>query len=210
MKNFVESRTVLNLSITSIFNQNQRSLNKTLLNKRLYLVQFHATSLSCNLKNVDSLQVEIIMYSNTTTAQTATTTRFNQTDLPETLFEFKCSKLFKFGVRTERYNLTPTFVSFSQVIGYLNCLGSLPTVLANFVVIATILRKKELRTRTNLIITSILVKDLIEGSLAQPSYGAVVLMVAKRQETCINKWVCFLGCMCVVATMLTLLVLQYE
>ena len=168
----------------------------------IILLQLKKTSIHCRLK--------FIMYNNTTTVQTATTTSFNQPNLPETLFEFNCSKPFNFGVRKERYNLTPTFVSFSQVIGYLNCLGSFPTVLANIAVIVTILRKQELRTRTNLIITSILIKNLIEGSLAQPSYAVVVLMVAKRQETCINKWVCFLGCMCVVATMLTLLLLQYE
>ncbi|XP_065059743.1 muscarinic acetylcholine receptor M3-like [Rhopilema esculentum] len=139
------------------------------------------------------------------------TTNRNMTVTEEGDWSFQCRDIFTHHNRTYTYPLTNAFVQFSYAIGIINCSAVPFTIVCNLILIVAIRMNKRLQTKTNFVILSLLVSNLLVGLFSLPSHGAFVLLVAMRISNCaIRAFTSIFSSTVAVTSILLTILLSYE
>ena len=154
------------------------------------------------------------MQKNTTIGQhgillNATSTEYGRQESLE-VFNYSCRNSLQGTSYYQFYELSPAFITYSKVIGGINCAMPIPAIVANLLYIITIAKFSQLQTTANMIFINMSCKNLIEAALSQPSYAVIIFSRIHRQPFCFNRLTCFLGCACLVETMCTQTMIAYE
>ena len=108
-------------------------------------------------------------------------------------------------------NSTGSSAMSLKVIGILNIVAVLPTLMMNFCVLIAIIRTSVLRTTTNAILCCILLINLLQGCVSLPWYGVLIIRIAANKSDCMARDVVgYLGASFAVISMLSVDLLTYE
>ena len=139
------------------------------------------------------------------------TTNRSMTATEEKDWSFQCRDIFSNHNTTYTYSLTNAFVQFSYAIGIINCSAVPPTIVCNLILIVAICMNKRLQTKTNYVILSLLVSNLLVGLFSLPSHGAFLILVAMRISNCaLRAFTSIFSSTVAVTSILLTILLSYE
>ena len=127
------------------------------------------------------------------------------------LYNVTCNRLFGGGLRNRSFAITKTFISASLVIGSIDCIAALPTIIVNVTLILAIIRTHSLHTTTNFILTNFLLLGALTGFFSLPIYGSLVILLGKGRFLCdLSFFTGTIGGSIMFISVLTIAFLSYE
>eukprot|EP00794_Sanderia_malayensis_P019514 gene19514-21444_t len=127
------------------------------------------------------------------------------------IFKHFCPLLFTNKLRAQSFHLTPTFITTSKVVASILSVATLPTIIANALVIIAIYRTKSLWNISNLTLLNLLIVNLLTGLIAFPSYSVLLINVVNRDLSCgLRKTVFYIGVCFTYQSMLSVILISFE